>query len=119
VSATEEVDPVRWSARLAAALDDAARRVARIAAQLADDWPDATGRAWAERATRLGRELHRDAVAADELRAELTRTAEPAPAEVPRLPPGVRLGGTSGVRVDEERGMRIAELGDDGSPAPR
>jgi hypothetical protein len=119
VSAADDVDPIRWCTRLAAALDDAARRVARIAGQLADDWPDAAGREWAERAARLGRDLHRDAVAADELRSDLVRAAEPAPAEVPRLPAGVRLGGTSGVRVGEERGMRIAELGDDGPAAPR
>ncbi len=112
-------DVQRWCLELGARLGDVGRRVARLAEQVAQDWPDADGRAWVERAGQLQRELAREAVEA----AELGRRYEPGAAYLgadpataaagPGRGPGIRLGGTAGHRVEDERGIRIAEL-----PAP-
>lgn len=120
----------RWCAGLADRLSDVGRRVGRLSEQIAGDWPDDRGREWSERSALLHRELGRDAQAAADLGAELARRAAaadlgeptpPPPAGVsPARPPGMRLGGTSATRVDDERGFRIAELPDptDAPPGP-
>jgi hypothetical protein len=110
------VQAARWCARLAEMLGDVGRRAARLGELVARDWPDANGREWAERTSLLGSLLGREATAAEELGAAYARQAD----AVPLLPgagggagrrTGVRLGGTDAERVDDERGMRIAELG--------
>jgi len=119
----------RWCAGLADALTEVGRQLERLAEQITHDWADDRGRDWAERSTLLRRELGREAVAAAELGEVLARRAAddtdldgPVPpltaslgaGLVPRYPgPGMRLGGTDATRVDDDRGMRIAEL-----PAP-
>lgn len=122
---------------LAGRLADALPAVGRLVADVERDWPDERGVEWAERASLVRRVLQREldaaAVAAhlllgilDDERA--TDDAEPRPALPtgfgegrpvpggarsggPRLG-GPRLGGTDADRVDDERGVRIAELGD-------
>jgi len=120
-------DPLLQAARrcglLADVLGDVGRRVAQLAEQLARDWPDANGREWAERTARVGGALEREAVAAEELGAAYARqqaaeTDDPSCASppitgaggVPGRRTGIRLGGTDAVRVEDEHGMRIAEL---------
>jgi len=116
----------RWCARLADVLGDVGRRAAQLGEQVGRDWPDAHGREWAERTSQLGSLLGREAGAAAELGDAYARQEDeaPVPAGPPLLPgaggtvgrrTGVRLGGTDAERVDDERGMRIAELG---SPPP-
>lgn len=122
-----------WCAGLAAVLADVAGQAGGLAARIADDWSDDHGREWAERAALLRRELSRDALAATELATDLARrsadaslTGAPttdspttgagalsAPVAGSTRPTGARLGGTDADRVDEERGMRIAQLADD------
>jgi hypothetical protein len=113
-------DAARWFARLAEVLGDVGRRAAQLGEQIGCDWPDAHGREWAERTAQLGSQLGREAAAAEELSAAYARQAGDPPAGPPPLPgfrgavgrrPGMRLGGTDAERVDDERGMRIAELG--------
>jgi hypothetical protein len=115
-------DVQRWCLELADQLADVGRRLARLAEQVAVDWPDPSGSAWAERADQLQRELAREAVNA----AELGRDYEPGVAHLgpdasvaaagPGARLGVRLGGTAGHRVDDERGVRIAELSEPAAP---
>lgn len=108
------LDAARWCARLAEVLGIVGRRAAELGEQVAHDWPDARGREWAERTSLLGALLGREATAAAELGEAYARQAADAPA--PLVPggagrrTGMRLGGTDAQRVDEERGMRIAEL---------
>jgi hypothetical protein len=104
----------QWWTRLAEALLDAGPRVAQLAEQIGRDWPDDHGREWAERITYVRAELGREAVTAAELGAEYARRSADAelPGGVAGRRPGARLGGTDAHRVDEERGMRIAELPD-------
>ena len=110
----------RWCARLAEVLGDVGRRAVGLGESVAQDWPDPRGREWAERTSALGALLGREAIAAAELGQVYARQAadEPAPA-APPFPgtaggagrrTGMRLGGTDAQRVDDERGMRIAEL---------
>jgi hypothetical protein len=106
-------DVQRWCLELADRLTDVGRRVARLAEQVAVDWPDPRGNAWVERAGQLQLELAREAAGA----AELGHRYEPGAAHLdastavgPGARRGVRLGGTAGHRVDDERGIRIAEL---------
>jgi hypothetical protein len=108
----------RWCARLAEVLADVGHRATRLAEQVGCDWPDADGRAWAERTSQLGSLLGREAVAAAELGGAYAREAgEAGPPPFPWVGggagrrTGMRLGGTDAERVDDERGMRIAELG--------
>ena len=97
----------RWATNLADTLDDIGRRLARLAESVAGDWPDQGGREWTERATRLRSELAEQAAVAG-LLVERTGSDDPGAAGAGR--PGIRLGDTDGYRVDEERGVRIAEL---------
>lgn len=109
-------DAARWWAQLAEVLGDVGRRVAVLGEQVARDWPDVRGREWAERTSLLGTLLGREATAAAEQSEAYARQAADAP--VPPFPAtggggrrtGMRLGGTDAQRVDDERGMRIAEL---------
>jgi hypothetical protein len=112
------LEAARWCARLGEVLGDVGRRAAQLGELVGRDWPDANGREWAERASLLGSLLGREAAAAAELGGAYARQA----AESPAPPPfpwvgggagrrtGMRLGGTDAERVDDERGMRIAEL---------
>lgn len=126
-------EALRTSARryglLATALAEAGARVARLSRQIAEDWPDAHGREWADRADRLCRELGRDALASAELgealareaaateRAASTAVAQGCPAGGPAPSGrGMRLGGTDSRREDDGRGMRIAELPSEHGP---
>jgi hypothetical protein len=117
-AAGDPQDAAQWWERLADALADVGRRVGQLAEQIAQDWPDASGREWAERAGQVGTELGREAAVASEIGAGYARRSAEVEAE-PALPtagmvagrrPGVRLGGTEAHRVDDERGIRIAEL---------
>ncbi len=105
-----------WCAEVVAVLVEASDRTARLAVAIAEDWLDDRGREWAERAALLHREL--DRLAADAARRGAER-ADPDPFPLPVLAApgrrgprlgGPRLGGTAGTRVDDEDGMRIAEL---------
>jgi hypothetical protein len=106
----------RWCAQLAEVLGDVGRRAAQLGEQIAHDWPDAHGRDWAERTSLLGSLLGREANAASELGEAYARQS--ADTTTPLFPgtagggrrTGMRLGGTDAQRVDDERGMRIAEL---------
>jgi hypothetical protein len=108
------LDAARWCARLAEVLGDVGRRAVELGELVAQDWPDSRGREWAERSTLLGALLGREAAAAADLGDAYARQAGDAPG--PLFPSGggrrtgMRLGGTDAQRVDDERGMRIAEL---------
>ncbi len=114
-----------WYARVAAVLADAGPRVARLAEGISGDWSDRNGCAWAERVALVGRELGRVEVAAADLAdAHARRAEEPTGPAGPwpsgaALPPGRRAGvdrtgprlpGTDGVRVGDDRGVRLPEL---------
>ncbi|MFC4942763.1 hypothetical protein [Pseudonocardia sp. GCM10023141] len=120
---TEPILSALWCTRLADVLADTAEQVGDLVGRLVQDWPDAHGSPWLERAGLLHRELDRQAADASQLGAELTREhADPVAAAPP--PPvdlvgallaaahnrGARLAGTDGTRADPDRGMRIAEL---------
>ncbi|MDN5930623.1 MAG: hypothetical protein L0I24_06120 [Pseudonocardia sp.] len=126
-------------------IEEALPALGRVIADVEQDWLDAAGRAWVDRAVQLHRTLDREldgALAAGRLVAALgERVAEEAAgrryaspedgravgaedgAAGPGGPPGAgvprpraagpRLGGTDAQRVDEERGMRIAQLDGD------
>jgi hypothetical protein len=106
-------DAARWCARLAEVLGEVGRRAVALGDLVAGDWPDARGREWAERTSQLGASLGREAATVEELGEAYARQALDTPG--PSFPglgrhPGMRLGGTDARRVDDERGMRIAEL---------
>jgi plasmid replication initiation protein len=94
-------DAARWCARLAEVLGDVGRRAVELGQVVARDWPDARGHEWAERTSALGALLGREATASAELGESYARAGRGT---------GMRLGGTDAERVDDERGMRIAEL---------
>jgi hypothetical protein len=97
----------RWATKLADDLDEIGRRLARLAESVAGDWPDQRGRDWTERAARLRGELAEQAAEAGRL-GDRTAPNDPGAAGIEQ--PGIRLGDTAGDRVDDERGVRIAEL---------
>jgi hypothetical protein len=99
-----------WSAALAAALDVAAHEVGNLARQLASGWPDDHGREWGERLLSLRTAVERDAEAAAGFGREVERVADE--------PMGPRLGGTGARRADDERGVRIPRLDDQGDHRP-
>jgi hypothetical protein len=116
----------RSCAGLGDALAEVGRRVRLLSEQIAHDWPDGRGHEWVQRTARLGHELGREAAAAVELGEAYARQAAD-PSAWGALPPvvgpaarhaGIRLGGTEAQRVDEGRGMRIAQLPDDASTEP-
>jgi hypothetical protein len=98
----------RWTVNLTDTLDDIGRRLARLAESVAGDWPDQGGRDWTERAVRLRSELAEQAAVAGRLGGEGTPPDGPGATGAER--PGIRLGDTDGYRVDDQRGVRIAEL---------
>lgn len=104
-------------------LDDAGPTLARITADVERDWPDELGRLWAERAALVHRTLvHELAAAVDAARLVRTAMQESlaredegllvVPSGTGRRAGGPRLGGTEAERVDDERGIRIAQLGE-------
>jgi hypothetical protein len=116
----------QWCLGLAVALAEAAAQVGRLADRIAQDWPDEHGLERAERTALLHRQLGRDALAAAELGGTLAQRGADDPiadhgsvatAVVRgRAGRGARLGGTESARVEEERGMRIAQLPDQDGP---
>lgn len=126
----------------AARMQDALPALGRLFADVEGDWLDDAGRAWAERAALVRRALDREldaalaaarvvAAAAERLVADAdgsvtggpvpdgpvaggpataSDTGVPLPA---RAGAGPRLGGTAARRVEEERGMSVARLGED------
>jgi hypothetical protein len=109
-------DVAQWWSGLAEALVEAARRIGQLAEQVGRDWPDGHGREWAERAGQIGAGLACEAGAAAEVGADYARRSMELPAG-PVAPgsfvarrPGMRLGGTEAHRVDDELGIRIAQL---------
>lgn len=129
------VDPLARTTRvltdLAARLVDALPAVARIMVDVERDWVDQRRHEWSERVALVERVLTRelDAVLANARAVgEALRTGGAPDGPEPRpVGPGTvarsgradgpRLGGTEAERVDDERGVRIARLGDtDGEP---
>jgi hypothetical protein len=119
----------RWCGRIAEVLGDVGRRVAQLGEQIARDWPDGHGRAWAQSTAEIRGTLGQEAAAAAELGEAYSRQAaapdgpDRAVTALPAVPgglasrrTGVRLGGTEAVRVEDERGMRIAEFEPPPSP---
>ncbi len=113
----------QWSSALAWALDDVSARLDSVVRQVAEGWPDAHGAEWAERLVAVRRTLAHDADAAAELGRTIDRVAQhvavlsdgPSAEPYPTLHPdvsGPRLGGTSGRRVDDERGVTVPRLSD-------
>lgn len=103
---------------MATVLDEIAQGVAAAARGLADGWPDARGREWAERLLLVHHALGRDADAAAELGRAIDRVAAATPASVddPSGAPsggyGPSLGSTSARRVHDRPGVTIPRLND-------
>ncbi len=113
-------DPARqWCVEAVGLLHDTALRAARLASAVAMDWLDADGQAWAVRIDALRRDLDEAAREADDL---VRRLPESDPALASALAAalraaplggyGPRLADTSGARVDDAHGMRVAQLPD-------
>lgn len=111
-------DPARrWCVEAAGLLHDTTLRAARLAAAVTADWLDADGQAWAARIDALRRDLDRAADEADDL---VRRLPDPDPTSAGAAALGAgtsarygpRLGATSGARVDDGYGVRIAQLPD-------
>jgi hypothetical protein len=109
----------RWCVEAAGLLHDTTLRAARLASAVTADWLDPDGQALAARIDALRRDLDRAAEEADDLVRRLPDT-DPALAGVLAAALGAagsarygpRLGDTSGVRVDDAHGARIAQLSD-------
>ncbi len=106
-------------------LEDALPVLARIAADVERDWPAEQGRLWGERAALVRRTLvnELDAVLGAARLIEAAMQDGPVhepegnglpivPSAVGRRAGGPRLGGTDAQRVDDARGVRIAQLGE-------
>ncbi|WP_300017221.1 hypothetical protein [Pseudonocardia sp.] len=107
---------------------DAVPVTARIIADVERDWRDELGREWVERAHLVRRALVRELDATLDAAAAVADALRPGPADEetraigaaghgrpsvggPR-PGGPRLGDTAVERADDERGVRIAQLGE-------
>ena len=109
----------RWCVEAAGLLHDTTVRAARLASSVTADWLDPDGQAWAARIDALRRDLDRAAGEADDL---VRRLPDPDPTLAGALTAalgaatlvryGPRLGDTSGARVDDAHGVRIAQLPD-------
>lgn len=99
----------RWSADLAAALDEITGQVGAAARRLAEGWPDAHGRDWVDRLRGLQRDLTRDLDASGEFGRSVDRVAYDT-ASGPAV--GPYLGATTGRRADDRRGVTVPQLGD-------
>ncbi|GAA2569423.1 WXG100 family type VII secretion target [Pseudonocardia hydrocarbonoxydans] len=105
----------------AARLQEALPGLGRVIDDVAGDWSDDAGRAWAERARLVRRVLDRELEATVAV-GRLLAAAATGPVDASVDGPvasgpsgsGPRLGGTGARRVDDERGMSIARLSDDG-----
>jgi hypothetical protein len=118
-------DPARqWCIDATEVLRDAATRAGRLAAAVAVDWLDDHGREWAERIDALRRDLTDASERAEDLAQQL-RDLDPADpglgsalaaalraASATSRGSGPRLGDTSGMRVNNEHGVHIAQLPD-------
>lgn len=123
-AAVEQQDAVDQAVRvlggIAARLHEALPELARIADDVGRAWPDGLGREWAERASLLHRALVRelDTALAGLRAAQALQLPDTPAARLGTRPPdrgtGPRLGGTEAGRADDERGMRIATLGEPG-----
>ncbi len=128
--ATNDDDVRRWCAAAAGILSDAAVRAGRLGAAVATDWLDDHGHEWTERITALRRDLTLCAHQAEELAGRLREpdgtdselgramvaALRAAMSAASRTGGGPRLGDTSGTRVDDERGVHIAQLLPDPPP---
>jgi hypothetical protein len=110
-----ELQPARhWSAALVTALDEITDHVGAAARRLADRWPDARGREWADRLHALHRALEGHAAAAAELGWAIDRAADDVAGADDGSPGyGPLLGGTNGRHADDRRGVTIPRLNDD------
>ena len=109
-------DVVDWCNALAEGFEELLPLLRHLGTDISHSWRDDRGQAWAERVGQLHRELGRNAADAAELGRMVARLAEQLadPGSRPASRNGgPRLGDTEGMRVDDERGMRIAQL-----PAP-
>lgn len=101
----------RWAAELVAALDELTDEIGTAARRLAEGWPDAAGRDWADRLQLLHHALRGDADAATDFGRAVDRVALETDTGTDGLS-GPRLGGTGGRRADDRRGVTIPELND-------
>lgn len=113
---------------LAAELVVLAARVRDVALLIAGARPDARGQVWAERAGMVHGALRREAAAAGDLGHALRRATQVAEEQDPLVAAAlggvaaglqagrVRLGGIEARRVDDETGMRIAQLPETDGP---
>lgn len=110
-------------------LQDVLPAIGQVSAAVGRDWSDEHGRAWAERAALVRRVLVLELDAAigtsrlvadavrDAVESDAARLPAAAPTPGPGRSGGPRLGGTSAERVDDQRGVRIAQLADE-APQP-
>lgn len=116
-----------WGNMLATTLRTMAPHLERLVGNLQRVWPDDCGRECTERLGLLHRELDRQVLASERLARAASRVAHDlaiaAEAETAGWSSstlrrhGPRLGGTESDRVEDDRGMRIAQLPDPGSPS--
>ncbi len=115
-----------WCVRAGTELADVTVRTGLLAGAVAADWLDDHGRDWSERLERVRRELDAAADAATDLGRHLATTSPGPPPDAGLLAAlaaaaaaggrGPQLAGTDGSRVQDVRGMRLAELPDDPVP---
>jgi hypothetical protein len=107
----------RWSAALAAALDEVTEQLDTAARRLTEGWPDARGQDWVDHLHLLRRTAARDAGDAHDLGRVVDRVADDLDggpgggAPVPGTG-GPQLGSTAARRADDRRGVTIPRLGD-------
>ncbi len=120
-------DPTwQWCVDAARLLRETAARATRLASGVTIDWLDSDGQTWAERINTLRRDLDEASRQADDLARRLP-DRDPAHPELPSALAaalaaarsagyGPHLGDTSGARVDNAYGVRIAQLPDPPPP---